>query len=180
MAMILSDLNGTLLDLGSQQDKLQAAVRLAMMHSLADDFRPFTELLKGAAGAVPEEIPPFPDFSEGLDWLAAQAHRLVVLTNSARETEQQQLEPARLRDRFERVIGVDALGAYKLNHRAYAYALEQLEATAPDTRLAAALDWDVVGARGAGLRTAFVARGAPRPATIKAERYAGALTSLDL
>ncbi len=180
MALILFDLNGTLLDPGLEKDKLQAAVRLAMIHTLADDFRPFAELLEAAGGTVPEQMPPFADVADGLDRLKSQGHRLAVLTNSARATAERHLDGAGLRGRFERVIGVDEVGAYKPDRRAYAYALEQLSGTAQDTWLVAAHDWDVVGAHGAGLRTAFVARGGPRPVTVAADRDADALTALDL
>ncbi len=180
MALILFDLNGTLLDPGAEKDHLQAAVRLAMIHTLADDFRPFSELLEAVGGAVPDEMPPFPDVAEGLDRLRGQGHRLVVLTNSARDTGEQHLERAGLRNRFDRVIGVDAVGAYKPDRRAYAYALEQLGSAPKDAWLVAAHDWDVIGARGAGLRTAFLARGGPRPMTIEVDQDADALTKLDL
>jgi 2-haloacid dehalogenase len=180
MALILFDLNGTLLDPGSHKDKLQAAVRLAMIHTLADDFRPFAELLEAAGGTVPEEMPPFTDVPDGLDGLKTQGHRLAVLTNSARATAEQHLQAAGLRERFERVIGVDAVGAYKPDGRAYAYALAQMGATAQDTWLVAAHDWDVVGAQGAGLRTAFIARGGPRPVTIEVDRDTDALTKLEI
>lgn len=180
MALILFDLNGTLLDPGSEQEKLQAAVRLAMAHTLADDFRPFAELLQAAGGSVPEEMPPFPDVPAGLDRLRSKGHRLAVLTNSAQATGDKHLQGAGLRDRFERVIGVDEVGAYKPSRRAYAFALEQLDAAPEQTWLVAAHDWDVIGARAAGLRTAFLARGGPRPVTIQVDRETDDLAALEL
>lgn len=180
MALILFDLNGTLLDPGSERDKLQGAIRLAMAHTLAGDFRPFAELLEAAGGSVPDEMPPFPDVEAGLDRLRGEGHRLAVLTNSARETGEMHLRRAGLRDRFERVIGVDEVGAYKPSRRAYAFALEQLEAAAVDSWLVAAHDWDLIGAQGAGLRTAFLARGGPRPSTIEVTQEADDLTALTL
>lgn len=180
MALILFDLNGTLLDPGAAKDKLHAAVRLAMAHTLADDFRPFAELLEAVGDTVPETMPPFPDVPDGLDALKRRGHRLAVLTNSARETGERHLRAAGLRDSFERVIGVDEVGAYKPDRRAYAYALSQLGAEARDTWLVAAHDWDMVGAHGAGLRTAFVARGGPRPATIEVDSEADALSALQI
>lgn len=178
MALILFDLNGTLLDPGPEKDALQAAVRLAMAHTLAGDFRPFAELLEAVGGSVPDAMPAFPDVGEGLTALRRRGHRLAVLTNSARETGQEHVGAAGLDHHFERVIGVDEIGAYKPDGRAYAYALSQLNADAGDTWLVAAHDWDVIGARGAGLRTAFVARGGPRPATIGVDQEVDALTAL--
>ncbi|CAA9494216.1 MAG: hypothetical protein AVDCRST_MAG69-1516 [uncultured Solirubrobacteraceae bacterium] len=180
MALILFDLNGTLLDPGSEQDKLQNAVRLAMAHTLADDFRPFAELLQAVGGSVPEELPHFPDVPAGLDRLRGRGHRLAVLTNSAQATGEQHVKRAGLREFFERVIGVDEVGAYKPSRRAYAFALDQLGAAPDETWLVAAHDWDLIGAHAAGLRTAFLARGGPRPTTIPVDSEAADLTALEL
>ncbi|MDP9386184.1 MAG: HAD hydrolase-like protein, partial [Actinomycetota bacterium] len=128
MALVAFDLNGTLLDPAEQGEKLQVAVRLAMAHTLAGDFRPFAELLEAAGGNVPERMEPFPDVADGLDRLAEAGHRLAVITNSAREVATQLLERVGLLDRFERVVGVDEVGAYKPARRVYAYALDRLGA----------------------------------------------------
>lgn len=71
MASITFDLNGTLLDPGEQADVLQDGVRLAMAHTLADDFRPFAELLEAAGGEVPESMPPFGAVVAGLEEASA-------------------------------------------------------------------------------------------------------------
>ena len=180
MALVLFDLNGTLLDPGPAKDKLPSAVRLAMAHTLAGDFRPFTELLDAVGAALPTAMPAFPDVAEGLAGLERQGHRLVVLTNSARETGEQQVRSAGLGDFFARVIGVDEVGAYKPDRRAYAYAMSEMGAEARDTWLVAAHDWDLIGAHGSGLRTAFVDRGGPRPVTIQPDRDVGSLIGLEL
>ncbi|CAA9466870.1 MAG: hypothetical protein AVDCRST_MAG38-948 [uncultured Solirubrobacteraceae bacterium] len=180
MALILFDLNGTLLDPGPELEPLRAAVRLAMAHTLADDFRPFAELLEAVGGTVPDAMPAFPDVPEGLDALRRQGHRLAVLTNSAGATGERHLDAAGLRGSFERVIGVDEIGAYKPDLRTYAHAIARLGAAAHDSWLVAAHDWDLIGARGAGLRTAFLARGGPRPQTIPVDAESDALTTLRL
>ena len=180
MALVLFDLNGTLLDPGPETERLRAAVRLAMAHTLAGDFRPFAELLEAVGGTVPDAMPAFPDVFEGLHALKRQGHRLVVLTNSARETGEEHVRAAGLGDCFERVIGVDEVGAYKPDRRAYAYALSELGADPVDSWLVAAHDWDLVGAHGVGLHTAFVARGGPRPVTVRVDREVEVLTGLEL
>ena len=176
MTLVAFDLNGTLLDPGDEGPALQRAVRLAMAHTLASDFRPFAELLEAAGGSVPEAMDPFSDVVEGLDRLAEAGHRLIVITNSARETGTQHLERAGLLARFERVVGVDEVGAYKPDRRVYAYALDQVGAQAGDSWLVAAHDWDIVGARAAGMRTLFVDRGGPPLTTVAAEQTVAALT----
>jgi len=178
--LVLFDLNGTLLDPGDAREHLQGAIRLAMAHTLAGDFRPFAELLEAAGGRVPESMEPFEDVPEGLDRLSAAGHRLAVVTNSARETGTEHLRRAGLLDRFERVVGVDEVGAFKPDRRVYAYALEQLGSESHATWFVAAHDWDIVGASGAGLRTAFVDRGGPPPVTVSPDQVIDAVTDLRL
>ena len=172
MATITFDLNGTLLDPGDQADVLKQAVQMAMAHTLADDFRPFAELLEAAGGSVPDELPSFADVAAGLDRLAAAGHRLSVITNSARETGEQHLNRAGLRDRFDRVAGVDEARAYKPDPRAYAL-------VESDWHVAAHW-WDVLGAAAVGRRTVYVARQGPLPATVRADVVVDRLDELDL
>jgi 2-haloacid dehalogenase len=178
MALVLFDLNGTLLDPGEHAEGLQAAVRLAMVHTLAGEFRPLAELVEAVGGRVPDAMPPFPDVPAGLEALAAAGHRLAVVTNSARATGEGHLERAGLRDRFARVVGADEVGAYKPDRRVYAHALAELGAAPGDAWLVAAHDWDVAGASVAGLRTAFVDRGGPAPVSVTPDRTVRALTDL--
>jgi 2-haloacid dehalogenase len=180
MALVLFDLNGTLLDPGDELPVLQRTIQLAMAHTLAGDFRPFGELLQAAGGEVPDEMPAYEDARRGLEQLRQAGHRLAVLTNSERATGQQHVERAGLAGAFERVIGADEVQAYKPDGRAYEYALEQLGGATADTWLVAAHDWDLIGAHGAGLRTAFVDRGLPAPATFAPDRSLRTLTELEI
>ncbi len=181
MALVLFDLNGTLLDPGPLAPAMRRAVRLAMAHTLAGDVRPFAELLGAAGGQVPEAMPPYHDVEPGLDRLAAAGHRLAVVTQSARATGEQHLSGAGLLDRFERVVGADEAGAAKPDRRVYAFALQALGgAPAGESWLVAAHDWDVVGAHAAGLRTAYVDRGGPPPVSVRADRVVDAITELHL
>src|SRR4051794_19072444 len=107
MALVMFDLNGTLLDPGEHAEALQQAVRLAMAHTLAADFRPFAELLAAAGTGVPDAMPAYAEVPQALRRLRDEGHRLAVVTNSARDTAQRHLERAGLLDCFERVVGTD-------------------------------------------------------------------------
>jgi 2-haloacid dehalogenase len=174
------DLNGTLLDPGEQAPQLQLAVRLAMAHTLAGDFRPFADLLKAAGGSVPDEMPAFADVAPTLARLRRDGHRMAVITNSARQIGEQHLDKAGPAGFFERVVGTDEVGAYKPAREVYAYALDELGASPGDAWLVAAHDWDIVGARAAGMRTAFLGRGGSAPSTVSPDRTLTALTELSL
>jgi 2-haloacid dehalogenase len=177
VALLLFDLNGTLLDPGT--DAIQAAVRLAMAHSMAGEFRPLAELVQAVGGEVPGEMDPFPDVPGGLIRLREAGHRLVVLTNSAGETAKRHLERAGLLACFERVVSVEEVQAYKPDRRVYEHALWELGAPPGETWLVAAHDWDVIGANAAGLRTVFVERGGPQPVTVVPDLTVPSLDELD-
>lgn len=177
MALLLFDLNGTLLDPGT--DAIQAAVRLAMVHTMAGEFRPLAELVRAVGGEVPEEMDPYPDVPGGLIRLRDAGHRLAVLTNSAGETATAHLERAGLLACFERVVSVEEVGAYKPDRRVYEHALRTFDTPAGETWLVSAHDWDVIGAHAAGLRTAFVERGGPQPVTVMPDLTVPSLDELD-
>jgi len=94
MALVLFDLNGTLLDPGDRLPVLQRAVQLAMAHTLAGDFWPFGSLLEAAGGETPAEMPAFADVAPALERLNGDGHRLAVITNSERSTGEQHLRRA--------------------------------------------------------------------------------------
>jgi 2-haloacid dehalogenase len=179
VALLLFDLNGTLLDPGAETHAIQAAVRLAMVHTMAGEFRPLAELVHAVGGEVPEEMDPFPDVPGGLIRLRDAGHRLAVLTNSAAETANKHLERAGLLGCFERIVSVEEVQAYKPDRRVYEHALRELGAPPGVAWLVAAHDWDVIGAHVAGLRTVFVERGGPQPVTIEPDLTVPSLDELD-
>lgn len=185
MALVLFDLNGTLLDPAATGDPdlpaaLPLAVQLAMSHMLAGRFTPFADLLRAAlahqgasdveaSAEAARRMPPFPDVGEGLDRLRAAGHRLAVLTNSASATAEEGLAAAGLREGFEALVGSDDVQGYKPAQAVYAAALERIARPGEEAWLVAAHWWDVLGARAAGLRTGYVARQEDLPPGIAAD-----------
>lgn len=187
MAWVLFDLNGTLLDpraiglpLGVDGGEdlalaaLDDAVGQAMTDTLAGDFRGFPEYLEAGlrwrlergghgdggvteAMEIAQQMPAFDGAATAIQTLREAGLRVGVLTNSARDSARQALEAAGLADGLEAVIGADAVEAYKPDRRVYAHALEEIGVAAADAWLVAAHWWDIVGAKQAGMRTAWVA-----------------------
>jgi len=183
--IILFDLNGTLPnpaaigepwqvpDLGA--GVLAAAVHTAAVDALTDRFRPFAEHIRGALEAAIRRrrldlekldqameraaaLPPYADADAALTTLASAGHRLAVLTNSGADSGRRTLAAAGLDAHFEAILGVDPVRSYKPHPSTYRYALEALGAAASDVMLVAAHQWDVTGAKRAGLRTAWIDR----------------------
>ena len=159
------DLNGTLVDpvaLIEPRELALAALDEANVYAMIVRDAPFRDLLDAAlrrllerAGRDPADaagalerlpaMPAFPEAAEALDTLRAAGFELAVLTQSARESAELVLRNAGLR--IDRVLSASPL---KPDPRAYE--------PARGAWFVAAHWWDVAGAAGAGLRTAWVSR----------------------
>lgn len=185
MTWVLFDLNGTLLDPrtidralpdgnGVASKALGTAVLFSMALAHVSEYRPFADLVRSALrrelelAGMPEQLDravdaagrlePFPDAAAALDVLAGAGCRLGVLTNSEGSAAEGNLTRVGWRDRFERVIGTEQVRAYKPRPELYRRALEELEARSDEVWLVTAHGWDALGARHAGLSSAWVSR----------------------
>jgi 2-haloacid dehalogenase len=104
------------------------------------------------------ELRPHPDVTEGLDRLAAAGWRLVVLTNSSQESIEAALDANGLASRFEHILSVDAVQRYKPAPAPYLHAAKVVNAPPGEMLMVACHDWDLAGAKAAGMLTAFVTR----------------------
>lgn len=176
------DLNGTLFDAsplaellggGQQVDAaLNEAVMMAMVETITDCYRDFTELLDAAvrhrlvlAGRAPTDFDistytarmrPFPDAAEAIERLRAGGLELGVLTNSSTSSARKLIEAAGLD--LEPVIGTDQVGAFKPDVRVYERILEAVGCGAQDAILITSHWWDAVGAKRAGMRAGWISR----------------------
>ncbi len=112
-----------------------------------------------AAGLT--ELPAFPDVAPMLDGLAGTP--LAVLSNGTGEGLKALVGAAGLGERFDHLLAADHVGRFKPAPDVYALATRAFGTESNgDVLLVSAHEWDVAGARAAGLQTAPVAReGAP-------------------
>lgn len=184
--VVLFDLNGTLTDpaaIGGVWDRpdlglrvLDGAIKGGMTDALLGTTRPFAEHVEGALeveaarngldpGRVPAALetagalPAWPDARAALERLRSAGMRVAVLTNSGAEGGRRSLEQAGLLDLVDPVLGVDGAGTFKPHPRSYAHAIDSLGVPAEQILMVAAHGWDCAGARAAGMRTAWIARG---------------------
>lgn len=160
---------------GLTADALDEAALAAMALTHVGAHRPFRDLLgaaivrRAAAAGTPldasevEEVlaaaawmSPFPDAAACLDRLAAAGIRIAVLTNSPTAAAERALRTGRLLHRVSLVVGSDQVGAFKPDRRVYAHGLAALGARPAAAVMVAAHWWDLLGARAAGMRTAWV------------------------
>lgn len=106
------------------------------------------------------ELHTHPDVAEGVAALADLGIRLVTLSNGATGIAEKLLTDAGIRERFERLLSVAEAPAWKPAEPAYRYALNTCGVEASEAMLVAVHPWDLDGAARAGLRTAWIDRGA--------------------
>lgn len=170
MTWAFFDLNGTLLDPEDLEPSLRRALQFAWASTLAGDYQPFDVLVGWALGAPVgdrlERMPARPGARDCLEALGGGGIHVAVLTQSRTETARRALEHAGLLDAVEMVLGTDQVEAFKPDPRPYAHAVVQSQGPPSDAWLVAAHWWDVLGAKRAGMRTAFVGERAELPGVV--------------
>lgn len=100
----------------------------------------------------------FPDVAPGLGRLRSEGHTLVAFSNGVERTARVLLERAGVLDSLEAVVSVDDLRTYKPDPEVYRYLARRLDRPPEETWLVSSNAWDVIGAKSAGLRAAWVRR----------------------
>ena len=120
---------------------------------------------EGREGLVEEyqNLRPFPDVLPGLERLRSGGHTLVAFSNGVERTARVLLERGGVLDHLEDVVSVDDLGTFKPDPEVYRYLARRLGRPVGETWLVSSNGWDVIGAKSAGLRAAWVRRD---PATV--------------
>lgn len=104
------------------------------------------------------KLPPHSDVRGALVKLKAAGYKLVTLTNSSNFGVKTQMQNANLIEFFEERLSIEDIQVYKPNLKAYEWATKKMNVDPEDSLLVAAHGWDVAGAKGAGMKAAFVAR----------------------
>ncbi|MDX1609984.1 MAG: haloacid dehalogenase type II [Halofilum sp. (in: g-proteobacteria)] len=156
-----------------RRSQLEFAFRRAAMGR----FRPFDEVTRAALeravavtgievpeAARPElvagwtRLPAFAEAADALDVLRAAGHRCLAFSNGTPGGLQTLLSDNGLDAHLDGVLSVEPVGTYKPAPAVYAYLVERGGADAAATWLVSGNAWDVIGARAAGLRAAWVRR----------------------
>lgn len=104
------------------------------------------------------ELPAHPEVPAALEDLQDRGYRLVTLTNGAAPAVAAQLSNAGIDALFERSVSVDEVSRFKPAPLVYLHAAEVLAVEPESMLMVASHDWDIVGARAAGVPGAFLAR----------------------
>lgn len=108
-------------------------------------------------------LPAFAEAAAALDALRAAGHRCLACSNGTPAGLERLLEGAGLAARLDGIISVEAVGNYKPAPAVYEHLVATGGAAAGDTWLVSGNPWDVIGARAAGLRAAWIRRSPETP-----------------
>lgn len=144
---------------------------------------PISQELAAELDSNLRHLPPHPDVAPALARLSTAGFRLVTLTNGSSEMALDQLTNAGLHRWFERSLTVEAVARFKPAPEVYSYAMTEMGIAADQAIMVAAHDWDIIGARAAGMEGAFVERegsvwGLPDPPPAIVVRHLGELADL--
>ncbi|HET9034751.1 MAG TPA: haloacid dehalogenase type II [Myxococcaceae bacterium] len=103
-------------------------------------------------------LPAFTDATDGLVQLAEAGHRLVAFSNGVGATLRGLLTHARLMPPLADVVSVDEVRTYKPDPAVYQHLVARGGESPERTWLVSSNAWDVLGAKSAGLRAAWVRR----------------------
>ncbi len=112
-----------------------------------------TEILGGF-----KSLPAYDDVIPALDNLREQNIRVVAISNSSLEMIKEQLTNAGIIDKFDAYYSVDSVAKYKPFKDIYQATAKQEGLEIEDVVMIASHDWDLFGAKKAGLRTAYIKR----------------------
>jgi 2-haloacid dehalogenase len=105
-----------------------------------------------------QNLSAFEDVIPGMEAMKRSGHRMVAFSNGVEETAKTLLERAGVLPHLEGMVSVDDLGTFKPDPRVYEYLSQRLETPIEETWLVSSNAWDVIGAKNAGLRAAWIQR----------------------
>jgi 2-haloacid dehalogenase len=103
-------------------------------------------------------LPAFPEAAAGLERIRRAGHRMVAFSNGEAEVVRAVLSNADLLPMLDDVVSVDEVKVYKPAPSVYRHLAARLGTHVTDTWLVSSNPFDVIGAKAAGLRAAWVCR----------------------
>lgn len=105
-----------------------------------------------------KRLPPFPDAASGLTSLKSVGLSLAAFSNGEGDVVRGVLENANLLSLFDDIVSADEIRTFKPDPAIYAHAARRLGQTAEAMWLVSSNPFDVIGAKTAGLRVAWIKR----------------------
>jgi 2-haloacid dehalogenase len=105
-------------------------------------------------------LPAYPDALSGLTHLDSHGYTMYAFSNGVEESLRALLGQAGLLPLLGGIVSVDEVGTFKPDPRAYHQAVQLIGCARSDTWLVSSNPFDVIGAKAAGLKAAWIKRNA--------------------
>jgi 2-haloacid dehalogenase len=105
-----------------------------------------------------QNLQPYPDVVSGLQKLKDAGYRAVAFSNGVEATLRNLLQRAEILPHLQGIVSVDAPKTFKPAPQVYLYLAQSLGCTSDDTWVASSNPFDVIGAKSAGLKAAWIKR----------------------
>lgn len=158
-------------------------IEYALRRALMRDYQSFgvctLDGLRYAARAVGVELPEseeerlmeeyqnlraFEDVIPGVEAMKNAGHRMAAFSNGVEDTARTLLDRAGVLPYLDGVVSVDDVGTFKPVPEVYHYLSRRLKTPKERTWLVSSNQWDIIGAKNAGLKAAWIRRN-PEAAT---------------
>lgn len=107
-----------------------------------------------------KKLPAFPDALSGLTDLGSHGYTMFAFSNGVEDSLRALLGQAGLLPLLGGIVSVDEAGTFKPHPRVYHHVARRLGCTRSDTWLVSSNPFDVIGAKAAGLKAAWIKRNA--------------------
>jgi 2-haloacid dehalogenase len=105
-----------------------------------------------------KRLPAYPDALSGLSDLNSRGYTMYAFSNGVEESLRALLGRAGLLPHLSSIVSVDEIGTFKPDPRVYHHAVRRLGCARSDTWLVSSNPFDVIGAKAAGLKAAWIKR----------------------
>ncbi|MCM5661458.1 haloacid dehalogenase type II [Galbibacter mesophilus] len=105
-----------------------------------------------------KKLPAYTDVKSALQHLKNENIKLFAVSNSSKEMMQEQLSNAEILHLFDGFYSVDSVEKYKPFKDIYLSVAEKQDLKTSELIMVASHDWDLFGAKKAGLKTAYIQR----------------------
>lgn len=105
-----------------------------------------------------QNLKAFPDVVPGIEKVKKRGHAAVAFSNGVEATARVLLERAGVLSHLDDMVSVDDIRTFKPSPDVYDYLVRRLGRSAEEVWLVSSNPWDVIGAKSAGLKAAWIRR----------------------
>ncbi len=131
---------------------------VALENLFVENGKPLNSDIKSEILGAFKELPAYDDVIPAVDMLRKNNIRVIAVSNSSLEMIEEQLTHAEIKDQFDAYYSVDSVIKYKPFKAVYHHVAEQEGLKEKEIIMVATHDWDLFGAKKAGLKTAYIKR----------------------